>query len=144
MAHEGNNALMRLLIVNSTESALVKLGRGGKNMSATRLEKQVEKLEAELKEKKAKMAREKRKERGGQLVALGIVLESAFRRMGPAEKSKVQGWAEQLDPRNKLRAQAAFARLLSEAKPPEETATAQQPQSLTAVSAHLQDRMIER
>ena len=96
-------------------------------MSATRLEKQVEKLEAELKEKKAKMASEKRKERGGQLVALGIVLESAFRRMGPAEKNKVQGWAEQLDPRNKQRALAAFARLLSEAKEPEAAATAQQP-----------------
>ena len=41
-------------------------------MHTTRLEKQVEKLEAELKEKKAKMASEKRKERGGQLVALGI------------------------------------------------------------------------
>ena len=77
-------------------------------MSANRLVKQVEKLEAELKEKKAQMAREKSKERGGQLVSLGIVLESAFRRMGPAEKNKVQGWAEQIDPRNKLRAQAAF------------------------------------
>ena len=80
-------------------------------MSATRLEKQVEKLEAELKEKKAKMASEKRKERGGQLVALGIMIEMVFRRMGPAEKARVQGWAEQLDPRNKLRALAAFARL---------------------------------
>jgi hypothetical protein len=40
--------------------------------------KQVEKLEAELKEKKAQMAREKRKERGGQLVALGIMVESVY------------------------------------------------------------------
>ena len=47
-------------------------------MSASRLEKQVEKLEAELKEKKAQMAREKRKERGGQLVALGIMVESVY------------------------------------------------------------------
>jgi len=107
-------------------------------MHTTRLEKQVEKMEAELKEKKAKMALAKRKERGGQLVALGIVLESAFRRMGPEEKNKVHGWAEQLDPRNKLRAQAAFARLMSEAKPPETAATAQQPESLTSVRAHLQ------
>ena len=57
-------------------------------MHTTRLEKQVEKMEAELKEKKAQMALAKRKERGGQLVALGIVLESAFRRMGPEEKTK--------------------------------------------------------
>ena len=96
-------------------------------MSATRLEKQVEKLAAELKEKKAKMANEKRKERGGQLVALGIMIELVFRRMGPAEKARVQGWAEQLDPRNKQRALAAFARLMSEAKPPETATTAQQP-----------------
>ena len=42
-------------------------------MSSTRLEKQVEKLEAELKEKKAQISCAKRKERGGQLVALGIM-----------------------------------------------------------------------
>jgi len=85
-------------------------------MSSARLEKQIEKMEVELKEKKAQRAREKRKERGGQLVALGIMFESAFRRMGPAEKSRVQGWAEQLDPRNKLRALAAFERLSAEAE----------------------------
>jgi len=95
-------------------------------MHATRLEKQVEKLEAELKEKKAQMARGKRKERGGQLVALGIMFESQFRRMGPAERTRVQGWAEQLDPRNKLRVQAAFERLSSETKPPEAVAGIQQ------------------
>ena len=106
-------------------------------MSTSRLEKQVERLEAELKEKKAQMARGKRKERGGQLVALGIMVELAFRRMEPAEKFRLQAWAEQLDPRNKQRALAAFARLLSEEKPPEATAEAQQPESLTSVSAHL-------
>ena len=108
------------------------------HMQTSRLEKQVAKLEAELKEKKAQMAREKRKERGGQLVALGILFESQFRRMGPAERTRVQGWAAQLDPRNKLRVLAAFERLSSEAKPPEAAAEAQQQESLTAVSAHLQ------
>ena len=96
-------------------------------MSAIRLEKQVEKLEAELKEKKAQMAREKRKERGGQLVALGILFESQFRRMGLAEQNRVKGWAEQLDPRNKQRVLVAFERLSSEVKPPETTAEAKQP-----------------
>ena len=48
-------------------------------MSSTRLEKQVEKLEAELKEKKAQISREKRKEHGGQFVALGIMVEVAFK-----------------------------------------------------------------
>ena len=106
-------------------------------MSASRLEKQVEKLEAELKEKKAQMAREKRKERGGHLVALGILFESHFRCAGPAEKTRMQSWAEQLDPRSKQRVQAAFERLLSEVKPPEAAAEAKQPESLTLVSAHL-------
>ena len=105
-------------------------------MSASRLEKQVEKLEAELKEKKAQMAREKRKERGGQLVALGIMVESVFRLLPPTEKARLHAWAEQLDPRNRQRVLAAFARLLSEEKPPE-AAEAKQPESLTVVSAHL-------
>ena len=95
-------------------------------MSASRLEKQVEKLEADLKEKKAQMAREKRKERGGQLVSLGILFESQFRRMGPVERTRVQGWAEQLDPRNKQRALAAFERLSQETRPPEAVAGIQQ------------------
>jgi len=106
-------------------------------MSSARLEKQVQKLEAELKEKKAQISREKRKERGGQLVALGIMIESAFRRMGPAEKSRVQGWAEQLDPRNKLRALAAFERLSSETKAPEAKTQMPEPESLHSGRAHL-------
>ena len=106
-------------------------------MSATRLEKQVEKLEAELKEKKAQIAREKRKERGGQLVALGIMVELAFRRFAPAERARLQGWAEPLDARNKQRVLAAFARLSAEAKEPEAKAEAQQPESLSSVRAHL-------
>jgi len=118
--------------------------RTGDFMSTSRLEKQVEKLEAELKEKKAQMAREKRKERGGQLVSLGILFESQFRRMGPVERTRVQGWAEQLDPRNKQRVVAAFERLSSETKPPEAATEAQQQESLTAVRAHLPDTMIER
>lgn len=106
-------------------------------MSSARLEKQVEKLEAELKEKKAQIAREKRKERGGQLVALGIMVEQKFRRLGPEEKARLQGWAEQLDPRNKQRVLAAFERLAAESKEPEAAGEAQQPESLTPVRAHL-------
>lgn len=56
-------------------------------MSSSRLEKQVEKLEAELKEKKAQISREKRKERGGQLVALGIMVEVAFKGLTPEGKA---------------------------------------------------------
>ena len=106
-------------------------------MSTTRLEKQVEKLEAELKEKKAQISREKRKERGGQLVALGIMVEQAFRRLAPAEKSRLQSWAEPLDPRNKQRVLAAFERMSEEAKEPEAAAEMPKPESLTTVRAHL-------
>lgn len=55
-------------------------------MSSLRLEKQVEKLEAELKEKKAQISQEKRKERG-QLVALGIMVEMAFKGLAPEGKA---------------------------------------------------------
>lgn len=106
-------------------------------MSSTRLEKKIGKLEAELKEKKAQILREKRKERGGQLVALGIMVEAAFRKATPAEKVMLQRWAEPLDARNKQRVLAAFARLAAETKAPEPARTAQQPESLTSVRAHL-------
>ena len=104
-------------------------------MNSTRLEKQVEKLEAELKEKRAQISREKRKERGGQLVALGIMVEAAIRRMGPAEKTRVQGWAEQIDPRNKLRALAAFERLSAEAEALEAKALAAEALKAEALKA---------
>lgn len=106
-------------------------------MSTSRLEKQVEKLEADLKEKKAQMARSKRKERGGQLVALGIMVEMAYRRLPPVEKTRLHSWADALDPRNKQRVLAAFERLSAEAKGPKTAAAAQQPESLTTVRAHL-------
>ena len=61
-------------------------------MSSARLEKQVEELETKLKEKKAQISREKRKERGGQLVALGIMLTSKR-----SEQSKISGFAHGAD-----------------------------------------------
>ena len=106
-------------------------------MSSARLEKQVEKLEAELKEKKAQISREKRKERGGQLVALGIMVEVAFKGLTPEGKAKLRTWAEPLDARNKQRVLAAFDRLGMEERAPEATAQMQQPESLTLVRAHL-------
>ena len=107
------------------------------HIKTSRLEKQVEKLEAELKEKKAQVACGKRKERGGQLIALGIMVELAFPRLTLESKSRLQGWAEQLDPRNKQRVLAAFERLSSETKEAQVAAEPQQPESLTAVRAHL-------
>ena len=106
-------------------------------MSSARLEKQAEKLEAELKEKKAQIARLKRQERSGQLVALGIMVESAFKRLTPGEKTMLRGWAESLQAREKQRVLAAFERLGLEEKAPESAAQAEQPQSLIEVRAHL-------
>ena len=106
-------------------------------MSSARLEKQVEKLEAELKEKKAQISREKRKERGGQLIALGIMVELAFKGLTPEGKAKLRGWAEPLDARNKQRVLAAFERLEPETKASEAAPGEQQPESLNSVRAHL-------
>ncbi len=106
-------------------------------MSSARLEKQVEKLEAELKEKKAQISREKRKERGGQLVALGIMVELAFKGLTPEGRAKLRGWAEPLDTRNKQRVLAAFERLESKTDAPEAASKAEQPESLHSGRAHL-------
>jgi hypothetical protein len=106
-------------------------------MSSTRLEKQVEKLEAELKEKKAQISREKRKERGGQLVALGIMVEAAFKNLTPEAKAKLRTWADLLDARNKQRVFAAFERLGREEKTPEAGAEIPKPESLHSGRAHL-------
>ena len=106
-------------------------------MSSTRLEKQVEKLEAELKEKKARISREKRTERGTQLVALGIMVEVAFKSLTPEGKAKLRGWAEPLDARTKQRVLAAFERLGLEEKAPEMPEPSAEPQSLPSGRAHL-------
>ena len=100
-------------------------------MSSARLEKQVEELETKLKEKKAQISREKRKERGGQLIALGIMVEVAFKSMTPEGKAKLRGWAEPLDARNKRRVLAAFDRLEPKTDAPEAAPKAEQPKSLT-------------
>ena len=106
-------------------------------MSSARLEKQVEKLEAELKEKKAQISREKRKERGGQLIALGIMVEVAFTGLTPEGKAKLRAWADPLDARNKQRVLAAFERLEPKTDAPEAAPKTEQPESLLSGRAHL-------
>ena len=106
-------------------------------MSSARLEKQVEKLEAELKEKKAQISRQKRKERGGQLIALGIMVEVAFKGLTPEGKAKLRTWAEPLDARNKQRVLAAFERLEPEKQAPEAAPKAEQQESLLSGRAHV-------
>ena len=106
-------------------------------MSNARLEKKIEKLETELKEKKAEIARAKRKERGSQLVALGIMVEVAFKGLTPEGKAKLRGWAEPLDARTKRRVLAAFERLEPGKTVPEAAPETEQPESLTSVRAHL-------
>lgn len=81
----------------------------------TRLEKKIEKLEAELKDAKAKKIVNERKERNGQLVSMGIMIERNFNLMTPEEKEKLKLYAENLDERNKSRVLAAFDRIAQEA-----------------------------
>ena len=90
-----------------------------------------------MKEKKAQISREKRKERGDQLVGLGIMVEVAFKSLTPEGKVKLRGWAEPLDARTKQRVLAAFERLGLEEKTPEVPKPMEQPESLTSVRAHL-------
>ena len=110
-------------------------------METTQLEKRlakIGKLEAELKEQKAQITREKRKERNGQLMALGIMVELVFAKLTPGEKTMLRGWAEPLDSRNKQRVLAAFERLAPAKVQEVESAVHEgQPQALTTVRAHL-------
>ena len=83
-------------------------------MAGTRLEERVKKLEADLRQTKAKISKEKRQERNGQLVSVGILFEQAFKTMTPEEKAKWKTRADSLDERNKGRVGAFFLRLSSE------------------------------
>ncbi len=80
-------------------------------MAKTSLENKIARLEADLKEAKAMRHNEARKDRNAQLIAFGIMLETKFNNLPPAEREKVRTWADGLDKRNKERALAGFARL---------------------------------
>lgn len=82
-------------------------------MAATRLEERVKKLEADLRQTKARISKEKRQERNGQLVSMGILFEQSFKTMTPEEKAKWKIRASSLDERNKSRVDAFFLRLSS-------------------------------
>lgn len=80
-------------------------------MARTTLDQRIAKLEAELKNAKASKTKEARKERNGQLMSFGIMLEQKYKSLPEAERAKIRAWAESLDTRNKTRVQAGFTRL---------------------------------
>jgi hypothetical protein len=75
------------------------------------LEDKIARLEADLKEAKARKHTETRKARNGQLVAFGILLETKYAELPPTERAKIRSWADGLDKRNQERALAGFDRL---------------------------------
>lgn len=81
-------------------------------MSQTQLDKRIERLEKELKNAKAQKQGQARKERNGQLMAFGILLETKYKMLTTEEKNKIRQWAaDLLEGRNLERAMASFARL---------------------------------
>jgi len=83
---------------------------GGMSMT-TRLEERAKKLEASLRQTKARISKEKRQERNGQLVSIGILFEQSFEKMTPDEKANWKKRADSLDARNKSRVLTAFQRM---------------------------------
>lgn len=80
-------------------------------MAKRPLEDKIARLEADLKEAKARKQAEIRKARNVQLVAFGILLETIFNKLPIAERIKIRSWADALDKRNRERALAGFERL---------------------------------
>lgn len=80
-------------------------------MAKTSLENKIVRLEADLKEAKARKHAETRKARNAQLVAFGIMLETTFNKLPVAERTKIRSWADGLDKRNRERALTGFERL---------------------------------
>lgn len=81
-------------------------------------EKKVAQLKAKLQKEEAKLSQSRRKERDGQLVAMGVLVETLYKAADDAARTK---WCKQaesaLKDRNLERVLAAFSRLDSDARP---------------------------
>lgn len=76
------------------------------------LDLKIERLQRELKEAKAFKSKEARKERNGQLITLGILIEAKYKSLDTVEQNKLKAWAsDELSGRNLERAKAVFLRL---------------------------------
>ena len=80
-------------------------------MAKTSLENKIARLEADLKEAKARKHAATRKDRNAQLMGFGILLETKFNKLPMGERAKIRSWADELDKRNRERALAGFERL---------------------------------
>jgi len=82
-------------------------------MARPTLDERLRKAEGRFKEMRAKKSKQRREERTGQLVSLGILVEQAFSKLSPGAKAELKTAASALDERNKGRAFAAFERIAS-------------------------------
>lgn len=79
--------------------------------------KEVAELKARLQKKEARLNQRLRKERNGQLVALGVLAEIIYKAGGQGAKLLKESAQASLKDRNLERVGAAFARLDKEVKP---------------------------
>lgn len=81
-------------------------------MAQTSLDAKIERLQKELKEIKAAKSRAERKERNGQLIAFGVLIEQIFKTATPDQRESLKKKAaDLLDDRNRDRAMTGFDRL---------------------------------
>lgn len=83
-------------------------------MVQTALDAKIERLQKELKETKAAKGKAERKERNGQLIAGGVLIEQFYKTATPEQLEPLKNVAKLLDERNRQRTVAMFARLDAE------------------------------
>lgn len=86
--------------------------REGNLMVQTSLDAKIERLQKELKETKAAKVVAARKERNGQLIGFGVLMEQLYKSSTPDQRENLRKKAiDLLDDRNKTRALEGFDRL---------------------------------
>lgn len=82
-------------------------------------EKRIEQLKAQVQKETAKLVADRRKERNGQLIAFGLLVEAIYKEGDEDTKKKIADAASRLlDDRNAVRALAGLRRLAEEKKTP--------------------------
>lgn len=74
--------------------------------------KKIAQLRAQLQKEEARLSKDKRKDRNGQLIALGVLVEEIFKTGDEAERQKlIESAKKHLKDRNLMRAFSGFERL---------------------------------
>ena len=77
-----------------------------------RRKQRIAQLKAQLQKEEARLSKDKRKERDGQLIAFGVLVEEMFKAAEPENRQKwIDGAKKHLKDRNLTRALAGFERL---------------------------------